>query len=68
MHYLSWRGARHGLDVTHWQAEPDDALVDLRHALSLEAGERERQVHAVAARLQLPHLARFFERIAAGSA
>lgn len=67
-HYLSWRGARHGLDTTHWQAEADDTLVDLRHALSLAPEEREQRVHSVALRLQLPHLARFFERIALRSA
>lgn len=68
MHYMSWRGARHALDVTHWHADPDEALVDLRHALSLAPDERERRVEAVALRLQLPHLARFFERTALRSA
>ena len=61
-HYLSRRGARHGLTEVHWQSCASPQLSRLRRVLALEPHERDREVHEVASALQLPHLAKFFER------
>jgi hypothetical protein len=61
-HYLSRRGAKHGLNAVSWQACASPELSRLRRAIALAGKAREREVHDVAAALQLPHLARFFER------
>ena len=61
-HYLSRRGARHGLTEVRWQACASPLLSRLRCVLALEPTERDREVHEVASALQLPHLAKFFER------
>lgn len=63
-HYLSLRGARQGLKATAWRTEPRAPLTELRQALSLDPASRERRVHDIAIRLQLEHLATFFQRIA----
>jgi hypothetical protein len=63
-HYLSLRGARHGLNTVVWRNEKSEPLAELRRAIALEPAQRERQVHDVAARLRLEHLATFFERTA----
>jgi hypothetical protein len=67
-HYLSMRGARQGLDAVRWTAERSAPLSELRRAINLERGERERRVHAVAATLKLEHLFKFFQRTAIPSA
>jgi hypothetical protein len=61
-HYLSRRGARHGLSEVRWQSCASPQLSRLRRVLVLEPHERDREVHEVASALQLPHLAKFFER------
>ena len=61
-HYLSRRGARHALTEIRWQTCPCTPLSRLRRVLVLAPQEREREVHAVASALRLPHLAKFFER------
>ncbi len=61
-HYLSRRGAKHGLTEVRWQSCENPQLSRLRRVLALEPIEREREVHEVASALQLPHLAKFFER------
>lgn len=61
-HYLSRRGAKHGLVSVAWQARPSPELSRLRRAIALVGHDRTREVHHVAEALQLPHLARFFER------
>jgi hypothetical protein len=61
-HYLSRRGALHGLKEMTWQTCPSLELSRLRRVLELAPHEREREVHAVASALHLPHLAKFFER------
>lgn len=61
-HYLSHRGARHGLTEVRWQTCPSPQLARLRRVPALEPSERDREVHEVASALQLPHLAKFFER------
>jgi len=61
-HYLSRRGAKHGLTKVRWQSWASPELSRLRRVLALEPNERDREVHEVASALQLPHLAKFFER------
>jgi Mitochondrial K+-H+ exchange-related len=61
-HYLSRRGAKHGLTDVQWLPCPSTHLSRLRRAISLHEPEREREVHEVASELHLPHLAKFFER------
>ena len=61
-HYLSRRGAIHGLTEVQWRSCASAQLSRLRRVLALEPNEREREVHEVASALQLPHLAKFFER------
>lgn len=67
-HYLSWRGARHGLDRVQWTMRASHELADLRRVAALAPEERERHVSDIASRLQLEHLPRFFARMAAWSA
>jgi hypothetical protein len=62
-HYLSWRGARQGLDVVTWSTAPCDPLIQLRDALRLQPPQRDVHIDAVAERLQLPRLALFVNRI-----
>jgi hypothetical protein len=62
-HYLSWRGARQGLDVVTWQTSPSEPLAELRQAIDLNPPHRERKLTDVASRLRLDHLAAFVERI-----
>jgi len=63
-HYLSRRGARHGLEHVDWQMRSSPDLTDLRRAFALEPQVRRRRVMEIASRLRLQHLAAFFERIA----
>jgi hypothetical protein len=63
-HYLSYRGARHGLGHVQWTMQATPALTDLRKAVTLEPEARERQVTEIASRLRLHHLAAFIERVA----
>ena len=67
-HYLSRRGAKHALTEISWTACASPQLSRLRRVLGLGPGERDREVHEVASALQLPHLAKFFERIAVKTA
>ncbi len=61
-HYLSRKGAKHGLAEVRWDSCASPQLSRLRRVLALDPHEREREVHEVASALQLPHLAKFFER------
>jgi len=63
-HYLSMKGARHGLDRVRWSQRPSGPLVELRRAIALPTPERERQVGDIASRLRLPRLAGFLTRVA----
>jgi hypothetical protein len=63
-HYLSLRGARHGLDVVTWRFVPSPPLSELRRAVDLEPTTRGERVRTVAATLRLEHLVTFFERTA----
>ena len=61
-HYLSRRGAKHALTEVRWDSCASPQLSRLRRVLALAPHERDREVHEVASALQLPHLAKFFER------
>jgi hypothetical protein len=63
-HFLSMRGARHGLDAVSWTNEPSAPLAQLREAIGLEPGTREQRVQDLAGQLRLEHLPRFIERTA----
>lgn len=67
-HFLSRRGARHGLEEIEWTCQPSAPLSRLRHAARLAAPDRARHVQEVASALQLQHLATFFERAAVPAA
>jgi hypothetical protein len=62
-HWLSYRGARQGLDVIEWRGAASDVLAELGPLASLDPDERQGHLDAIASRLRLPHLARFFERV-----
>src|SRR5690349_3315304 len=61
-HYLSWRGARNGLDNVQWQCEPSEALADLRAAIGMAPTQRTHRLREVASRLRLDDLPTFIER------
>jgi hypothetical protein len=63
-HYLSWRGARQGLDGVHWQAAAEPALAELGRLVDVPREARALRVAAIAAALHLPRLAAFFDRTA----
>lgn len=63
-HYLSLRGARQGLNVVAWRMEPSAPLTELRRVATLGGTAREARVIEIAGRLQLEHLATFFDRTA----
>jgi hypothetical protein len=67
-HYLSRRGAKHGLTKVSWHACASPQLSRLRCVLALDPHEREREVHEIASALELPHLAKFFDRISVKTA
>ena len=60
-HYLSWKGARQGLDVVVWKTEPSEPLAELRQAIDLNRPQREIKLGDVASRLRLNHPAAFAE-------
>jgi Mitochondrial K+-H+ exchange-related len=63
-HFLSLRGARHGLDQVQWTSTESAPLTQLRAAIAMDGEARSQQVHEVASALKLEHLPRFFERSA----
>jgi hypothetical protein len=63
-HFLSWRGAKHGLSGVSWTTAPCDPLIELRDAIHLAPPQRDARVDDVAARLHLPRLSLFVSRIA----
>jgi hypothetical protein len=62
-HYLSWRGARHGLTDVTWQPTASAPLVELRHVLHLDEPVRESRIAEIAARLRLEDLPTFVRRM-----
>jgi hypothetical protein len=67
-HWLSMRGASHGLHVVSWSGRPCPPLTELRRIAAMDPGEREEEVHAIAERLRLQRFPTFFERVALGRA
>jgi hypothetical protein len=63
-HYLSWRGARQALDRTEWSTRHEPALSELGHLVNEPREDRASRVAAIAASLNLPRLAAFFDRAA----
>lgn len=63
-HLQSWRGARQAMDVIKWSFEPDTQLAELASLVDLPRSERAPRVAAIAARLNLPRLPSFFDRVA----
>ena len=63
-HFLSMRGARHGLGRVVWQSTGSSALADLRQTFALAPRQRARQIRDIASRLRLEHFVTFFERTA----
>jgi hypothetical protein len=67
-HFLSFRGAKHGMSGARWTYEPSVDLSALREAMGLAPAQRQRRFHEVAQRLRLEHLATFLEDVAAPAA
>lgn len=63
-HYFSMRGARQALDRVAWTPRAHDALADLRPLVLVDPARRRSEVEAIAARLELNDLRRFFDRVA----
>ena len=64
-HYMSMRGARHGLDAVDWTPHACRELTELRAIASLPVLDRAARVQPIADALRLEHLATFFNRVAA---
>ena len=62
--YLSWRGARHGLNSVVWHMAESSPLSELRGALQLSDEARGPLVHDIAMRLRLEDLPLFVARMA----
>jgi hypothetical protein len=62
-HYLSWKGAKQGLDAVSWSTAPCAPLCELRDVLRLAPPERDVRIDEIAARLHLPRLALFVTRM-----
>jgi hypothetical protein len=63
-HFLSYRGAKHGLYGVKWTYQPTPALNELRPLLTTSEPHRIRRIQEVASRLRLQHLATYFEQVA----
>jgi hypothetical protein len=63
-HYLSWRGARQAIERTAWRLAPDPMLAELGGLAHLARAVRAARVEAIAAEMNLPRLAAFFDRTA----
>ena len=63
-HYLSWRGAGQAIDRTVWQGRPEPALAELGTLVNEPRDTRAPRVAEIAASLNLPRLAVFFDRTA----
>ena len=61
--YLSWRGARHGLNSVIWHMTASTPLSELRGALQLPGEDREPLVLDIAMRLRLEDLPLFVARM-----
>jgi hypothetical protein len=66
-HLQSWRGARQAMDDITWSFAPDPGLAELASLVDLPTAARAPRVAAIAARLHLPRLESFFDRVAVPS-
>lgn len=66
-HVQSWRGARQGMERIRWSFEPDPGLAELEMLADVPRAERAPRVAEIAARLKLPRLSAFFDRVAVPS-
>jgi hypothetical protein len=64
-HYLSWRGAKQGVECIEWRAHAEPALAELGKLAAVPRETRTPRVQAIADGLHLPRLAAFFDRVAA---
>jgi hypothetical protein len=62
-HFLSIRGARHGLDVTSWTPCTSAELRELRAAVTSHSADRHERLRDIQTRLNLEHLVPFLERV-----
>jgi hypothetical protein len=67
-HLQSWRGARHAAERIAWTFDPDLSLAELAALVDEPREARAPKVEAIAARLNLPRLGAFFDRVAVPSA
>lgn len=67
-HLQSWRGARRAIEAVAWVFEPDTGLAELASLVDVPREARAPRVAAIAARLNLPRLTAFFDRVAVPSA
>lgn len=67
-HFLSLRGARHGLTEVRWDIEPSATLAGLTGLEDLPTSERELRVQSVADELGLRRFPQFYRRTAVGTA
>jgi hypothetical protein len=67
-HYLSWRGARQARLRSRWQLRAEPALTELAGLVDVPRDARASRVDAIAAALNVPRLATFFERTAVPAA
>ena len=63
-HFLSWRGAKHGVAGVRWEVRCSDELATLRSALTMAEPARHRTIREVAHRLHMPRLAKWLEQMA----
>jgi hypothetical protein len=66
-HLQSWRGAAQGMDSIKWTLEPDAGLAELASLIGVPREARAPRVAAIAAKLNLPRLTAFFDRVAVSS-
>lgn len=62
-HWLSMRGASHGLQRTRWEGSPSPPLTALRAALVQGQAQRDAAVEGIAQELGLARLSTFVERM-----
>jgi hypothetical protein len=62
-HFLSMRGAAHGLRNVAWTGRPSVPLLELRAIGGLDDTMRAERLHDIAASLRLEHLPKFFNRV-----
>lgn len=67
-HLQSWRGARQALENIRWTFEPETELAELGSLVDVPRDARAPLVEAIAAKLNLPRLSAFFDRVAVPSA